>query len=40
MKNKKIKYLKPKMKFNPGMLGYEPDVSLKNLKKELKEKKQ
>jgi hypothetical protein len=26
----KIKYLEPRMKFNPGIMGFEPDLSAKN----------
>ena len=29
-RKRKIKYIEPKMKFNPGTLGFEPDLSLKD----------
>lgn len=33
-KKRKIKYLEPKMKFNPGTIGFEPDLPIKGRKLE------
>jgi len=38
-RRKKIKYFKPRMRFNPGIAGFEPDLPVKPRKMEKKKPK-